>query len=575
MGTSSVAGSVGVAALALAGCCHACPRAPRAVSVAPPPAVRGVPSAPTRLDPPPHGAQSSPSSAELVRAVARVRAATDDAGRRAAVVDLRSKARDSFLALAPDVLADLAPASLRVYDLSEALAEGGDAAASPVTGRPPVWEGDPAAPTVPVLRRAHAIAAAVRAAVGPGTAAAPASVDVRPGAEEEWVHEAARACLVVLADAEGFVRAEAALDRVARAGGPVVHVEVELLSKDRATVVRGSRMALDVPRGREVAGWQSTSTRYLQDYDVEVGTGNTRMADPVVGTVVSGSALRAAWTVEEGRPPRLRVRCDWAELRRPIATFDTTLPAGPGGVAVRIDLPEVRLRTLERTIDVPSTRVELTGDVDPLTFGRLTATPANELATPDRRGWSRVLPGEPALAAHATVDPRPIVTVDLRWEGPAGPLSRSSLSVFAGQTGAQELENRISHLQDFDVDARTQVADPVIGVVTEALAVRVLPLPSPTGGPRIFEGTVRTGSVDDPMRVGVVRFTSDTPHGLVQLPVTHEEVRPFRVRLAPGEEARIPFAPQAGDPQTTARSLVLRYVADGADPAAGSRAAPK
>lgn len=97
---------------------------------------------------------------------------------------------------------------------------------------------------------------------------------------------------------------------------------------------------------------------FVQDFDVEVAQ-TSFIADPVIGVVQDGLTLDVRPTVSNDRQYiTMELRPTVAQLRKPIATFQTLLGAAVGGIfsaqnPVTIQLPEIDLRVAESTIRMP------------------------------------------------------------------------------------------------------------------------------------------------------------------------------------------------------------------------------
>ncbi|MBX3473714.1 MAG: hypothetical protein KF754_04970 [Planctomycetes bacterium] len=89
---------------------------------------------------------------------------------------------------------------------------------------------------------------------------------------------------------------------------------------------------------------------YIRDFDLQTAAG-AAIANPVVDTILDGMVLDVKPTVSNDRRfVTIEVQPTVAELVLPIPTFTTTL--GPTS-AVTIQIPEVRLQTVQTTVRVP------------------------------------------------------------------------------------------------------------------------------------------------------------------------------------------------------------------------------
>lgn len=89
---------------------------------------------------------------------------------------------------------------------------------------------------------------------------------------------------------------------------------------------------------------------YIRDFDLQTAT-TAAIANPVVDTILDGMVLDVKPTVSNDRRfVTIEVQPTVAELVLPIPTFTTTL--GPTS-AVTIQIPEVRLQTVQTTVRVP------------------------------------------------------------------------------------------------------------------------------------------------------------------------------------------------------------------------------
>lgn len=93
-----------------------------------------------------------------------------------------------------------------------------------------------------------------------------------------------------------------------------------------------------------------TQIPYIRDFEVDVAT-TAGIANPVVDTILDGMVLEVKPTISNDRRfITVEVQPTIAELVLPIPTFTTTL--GPTS-AVTLQLPEIRLQTVQTTVRVP------------------------------------------------------------------------------------------------------------------------------------------------------------------------------------------------------------------------------
>ncbi len=97
---------------------------------------------------------------------------------------------------------------------------------------------------------------------------------------------------------------------------------------------------------------------YIQDFDVEIAQAS-QIGDPIVQTLRDGVILDVTPIVSSDRKyVTLELRPTVAILRRPIATFSTTLANGP---PVIIQLPEIRIQRVRTTVTMPDGGILLLG----------------------------------------------------------------------------------------------------------------------------------------------------------------------------------------------------------------------
>jgi hypothetical protein len=91
---------------------------------------------------------------------------------------------------------------------------------------------------------------------------------------------------------------------------------------------------------------------YLQDYQVEIGSPGSHIADAIVGRITDGTGV-VVLPHRTGKGLRLDVDAAWAEVIRPVPLFTTTLAASEGS-PVTIELPELRLFQLKNQVELPA-----------------------------------------------------------------------------------------------------------------------------------------------------------------------------------------------------------------------------
>jgi len=97
---------------------------------------------------------------------------------------------------------------------------------------------------------------------------------------------------------------------------------------------------------------------YIQDFDVEIAQA-AQIGDPIVQTLRDGVILDITPIVSSDRKyVTLELRPTVAILKRPIATFTTTLANGP---PVTIQLPEISIRRVRTTVTMPDGGILLLG----------------------------------------------------------------------------------------------------------------------------------------------------------------------------------------------------------------------
>ena len=515
----------------------------------PSPAPRAGPEAP------PPAAPTPPTE----DALAAVRAAAPD-GKAAAVAALRATSEAGFLALPVATLAALAPDVLKVADLSAALAEGDDAPTPPafdLAATPPST-----APAAAFGRRGEDGARARRIAAAVGEAlrgAAPAFALVRPA------DDAGPVALVVLAPAARWASVERALDSIATTGGPVVRVEAELAHVGTREAL--ARYELDVPWNRSASAWRVIRHAYVQDADV-AGAARTagRPVAPVVGTWAEGLGVVAAASGDPAQP-KVRLAVTAAFGNDPVRTFTTSLCEG--APAATIELPELRVAHAELTWLVPATGLVASEPVvDPMLSVAVRAQRL-EAGAPVGRGWAWA-----AADAVQAATPERVVTLAWTWEDATGRvLTAPQVTAWERQRTTVSVAEQTPYVAGVDVEVSGDafLADPVIGTLSHGTTLEATAR-AVGDGTYVVEGRVLGVAVDEPMRERRWDFGVGAPMTL-QLPVSREASRPFRVRLAVGERARVAAPAMPG--RAPAPALFVKLVAAGPVEPSGPATAPK
>ena len=250
---------------------------------------------------------------------------------------------------------------------------------------------------------------------------------------------------------------------------------------------------------------------------------------------------------------------------RPVPTFETTL--GRGGRHVRIELPELHIRTDEAALDLGDQDAAWVFSSPPaLGWAAIVQTKrVRDLELPSGEGWKRV---EPGASAAKPEDASEVVTLEMKAtaERSPDPASVVKFSIYAGQRGFYEVLDRLSYVQDFDVetsaDGSAVIVDPVVATAAEGLRVEVTALPGEHAGQRVLDGRIVSTWIDRPVRTVAAPLGAASP-AKIQLPATHERVTPFRVALAPGGEARLPTVLRRKECPAVPATLTLRYVGSG------------
>ena len=377
--------------------------------------------------------------------LARVASAKGPTERRAAIMRARTLARSVLTDPRPEALAAIAPDVLRVYDVGEMIADGPNVPRGTVFGMLA-----PDQRATPGLRDESG---------APGVARRVARL-LRESDPDAWGGAtfafAAGESVVVLQDPARFAEVERTLDRLATVGGGVAHVRLAVVatgaprgagSPSAVTFGPGqfdaavdalrnggrdglsngrhvTRVRLDVPYGRERSAIRGEQVSYLQDFDVDVGSG---MADPRIGTLLHGAALSGSFGAsgEAGSPDReLTVHVGWSRLVFPLEEFTTSL--APDRPPVRIQIPTLQALTFSGTTIAADEQIArfVTWDGHELVVG-VTLDPGSQ----PRPAWTRVAPGR---ASQATALDAPLLEDALRLAAlyvEAGNASRAALEM--------------------------------------------------------------------------------------------------------------------------------------------------
>jgi len=512
----------------------------------PPPGT--VPPAGLRPAPPPPPTRPSDDALAAVRAA-------KGAEQLRAIEALRASSQDGFLELTSAALAALAPDVLRVYDLSAALADGGDAETPPAfdLAAPPPSMAPWASPTASnELRRATRLADALAQAMAQGIDG-PSFALVRRGPIDVGP---SFPLLVVLGTKAQLADAERALDRLATTGGPVVRLEVDVLRPTAnpagsGDIERLARYEFDVPYNRPVAAWRRVRHAYLQDADARAGEGPV---SPIVGTWAEGIGLIAS--VGEGahmQDPQVHLAFAMGVGSDRVSTFSTTLAGSSSPVT--IELPEVRQQQVNMAWLVPATGLIASESIFQAEVAVEVKARRVTPSAPIGRGWVRVAPGA-AVAARPTVR---AVSWSAHWKDAHGKtLTLPRMTVYEAQTATVSVLDQRAYIAGVDVVGSdgAWIADPVIGTLLDGVVIEATARPTADGA-FVLEGRCLVVGVDDPIRERRWGLGVGTPITL-QLPVAREASRPFRVRLAVGASAEVavPWLPR-GDGEANA-TLELR-----------------
>ncbi len=574
--------------------CEAPAPAVVAVAAAPSPATLAAPRSvnPIAATPAP---SSAPTAATVADFRAKVEAAAKAEGRVAAIAALMSAHPAEARALELEAWAAAAPEGVLVYDLRPFLDGGSDAS----VGMVPLGSGVPA-PEGAQGRLTRVAMGVLPAAFG---GAAPSFVLRDDG-------------LVIAADESHRAAVEAALDRVALVGGG--HVRVRCVAVDdpdrvaselgiaspapsvdpaapltavgkvvspletvtdaqwaRAAAHRvDAPMAIDAVAGSMRGSKRSTTTSYVQDFDVKPGASG--IADPIIGSLEAGFAVNA-YLASVATPKEVDLRFEWTRVVAPMKTFRTTLASAhvaPGGVApsFEIDLPE--LRAVNGDVLLPA-RLGAGAFVRiGAIVGVLARVEAVTAGSEPKPAWRRVHPAPlaaalalPATAAQHFLD----IRVRSRRVGADAPteVSAPKLLVLEGQGATISILEQQAYVADFDVEVSQDsfIADPIVKSLQTGLTIgaRVLTGPDGTG---VIDGTVAVADVVRPYRRTTTSLGVGAPV-TIDLPTTRQAVESFRVVAREGAPSTLSLSvpTDAGPTQIDVEIVWRRYV-EGTPPAA-------
>jgi hypothetical protein len=144
----------------------------------------------------------------------------------------------------------------------------------------------------------------------------------------------------------------AALDRRLRCWERAGHVET--LSAPHITTYPGQKATISMLK----------PFSYISDYDVELtNLASPVVANPVIQTIQEGLNLECMGSLAP-RGVSLSADLAWAEVKRPIREFETSLVSG--GSKVKIQTHEVRIRRAARTMELAPGRAALLADFLPV-----------------------------------------------------------------------------------------------------------------------------------------------------------------------------------------------------------------
>ncbi len=532
---------------------------------------------------------AAPTTGAMADFRAKVEVAAKGDGRVAAIAALMGAHPTEARALDLEAWAAAAPEGVLVYDLRPFLDGGSDEDVAMA----PLGEGVPAPRGAP--GRLTRVAMAIFPAAFGGA--------VTPFVQRDDG-------LVIAADESHRAAVEAALDRVAVVGGG--HVRVRCLAVDdpervaselgiappvpnvdpaapltavgktislvehltdeqwaRAAAHRvDAPVSVDAVAGSMRGSKRSTTTSYVQDFDVKEGKGC--IADPVIGNLEAGFALNA-YLAPVAAPKEVGLRFEWSRLRTPVETFRTTLACAhvaPGGTApaVEIDLPELRVVSGDALLPakVGAGAFVRIGAI----VGVLARVEAVTSGPEPKPAWRRVHPAPlaavlalPATPAQHFLD----FQVRSRRPGAAEPtvLSAPKLLVLEGQDATVSMGKGMSYIADVDVEGSQDavIADPIIASVETGLTIgaRVL---SRADGTAIIDGTVTLADVSMPLRRKTMSLGLGAPV-TIDLPTTRQAVESFRVVAREGEPSTLSLSvpTDAGPTQVDVEIVWRRHVA--------------
>ncbi len=436
-------------------------------------------------------ARRTAHACELARAsLARVANAKAPTERRAAIMRAWKLASSVLADQRSEALAAIAPDVLRVYDVGEMIADGPNVPRGTVFGM-----------LAPDLRATPGMRDESGA---PGVARRVARL-LRESDPDAWGGAtfafAAGESVVVLQDPAHFADVERTLDRLATVGGGVAHVRLAVVATGaRHTVATPSelnfepgefdavvdvlrnrdqrgpsidtrvvRVDLDVPYGRERSAIRGEQVSYLQDFDVDVGSG---LADPRIGTMLHGAAVAGVFGAadeSESSNPHFEVDVEWSRVVLPIEEFTTTLASNRN--PVRIQIPAVRALRVSGATNSGAEQVAHfpTWDGHELVVG-VAFDPAGE----PRPAWTRVAPG---FERQATVSDVPLLDDALRLAAlhvEAGVPSRAALEVHFALASAEAPVWRMRVRPSAETDEGVLVRWPVSGDASKSDVLEAL-----------------------------------------------------------------------------------------------------
>lgn len=211
--------------------------------------------------------------------------------------------------------------------------------------------------TLAALVGSRALCAAPPAVPPPAPAPAPAPAPVAVAAVSHSVR--------VVEATPRAARSLRLLAEVRRSGEPP-SVDPAALARRLACWERAGHVkAVQAPRVTAELGERATisvleALSYVQDFELETTAGPSHTANPVIQTIQEGLVLDVTATLAPGGVS-LESAFTWAQVRRPIATFTSTLV--PGTPAVQIQIPELKVQRARRRLEVPAGRAVLLADL--------------------------------------------------------------------------------------------------------------------------------------------------------------------------------------------------------------------